>query len=150
MPADIDKDLPEGQARRVVMQSRDLGGEETQKVFQFAAPAELTSPEDWRSTATIGFVKRTTVRAGRTTEQLRYFTSSLSLGLKTLARAIRSHWRIQNSCHWVLDVTSREDESRTLEKSAKGNFAWLYQLRLSLLKQHPSQQQPAMKRRACG
>ena len=100
--------------------------------------------------ATIGFVKLTTVRAGKTTEQVRYFISSLPLGVKTFARAIRSHWRIENSCHWVLDVTYREDESRTRERSARENFAWLYRFTLSLLKQHPSKHSLAMKRRACG
>ena len=80
--------------------------------------------------------------------------------METFARASRSHWRIQHSCHWVLVVTSREDESRTREKSANGksaqgniplkNFAWLYRFRLSFFKQHPSQQHQAMKRRSCG
>jgi predicted transposase YbfD/YdcC len=80
---------------------------------------------------------------------MRYFISSLPLGLKTFARAIRSHWRIENSCHWGLDVTCREDESRTREKCARENFAWLYRFILSLLKQHTSKQSLAMKRRAC-
>jgi len=146
----FDNDLADGQVRRVVMKSRGHGREETREVFQFAAPAELTSSEDWRGLATIGFVKLTTVRAGKTTEQVRYFISSLPLGVKTFARAIRSHWRIENSCHWVLDVTYREDESRTRERSARENFAWLYRFTLSLLKQHPSKHSLAMKRRACG
>ena len=72
--------------------------------------------------ATIGFVNVTTFRAGKITEQVRYFISSLPLGTKTFARAIRSHWRIENSCHWVLDVTYREDESRARERSARENF----------------------------
>ena len=105
-------------------------------------------------------MKRTTVRVGRTSEQLRYFISSLPLSMETFARACRSHWRIQKSCHWVLDLTSREDESRTREKSAnersaQGNitqkeFARLYRFRLSFFKQLPSQQHLATKRRACG
>ena len=108
----------------------------------------------------IGFVKRSTVRPRRTTEQLCDFISSLSLSMETFARACRSHWRFQKSCHWVLDLTSREDESRTREKSANGKsaqgniaqmkIAWLYRFRLSFFKQHPSQQHQAMKRRSCG
>jgi predicted transposase YbfD/YdcC len=141
--------LADGQVRRVVMKSRGHGREETREVFWFAAPAELTNSGDWRGLATLGFVKLTTVRAGKTTKQVRYFISSLPLGLKTFARAIRSHWRIENSCHWGLDVTCREDESRTREKCARENFAWLYRFILSLLKQHTSKQSLAMKRRAC-
>ena len=75
----FDNDLADGQARRVVMQSRGPAGEETRKVFQSTAPAELTCSADWRRLATIRLVKRTTVRVGRTSEQLRYFISSLPL-----------------------------------------------------------------------
>ena len=34
------------------------------------------------------------------------------MGVKQFARAVRGHWGIENTCHWVLDVTYREDESR--------------------------------------
>lgn len=75
----FDNDLAKGQDRRVVMQSRGPAGEETRKVFQSTAPAEMTCSADWRRLATIRLVKRTTVRVGRTSEQLRYFISSLPL-----------------------------------------------------------------------
>jgi hypothetical protein len=72
-----------------------------------------------------------------------------------LARAIRIQWRIENNCHRVLDVTCREDESRTREKCARENFArensaWLHRFRHSLWKQHPSQHSLTMQRWACG
>jgi predicted transposase YbfD/YdcC len=146
----FDNDLADGQARRVVMKSRGHGREETRAVFQFAAPAKLTNSRAWCGLATIRFVKLTTDRVGKTTGQVRYFISSLPLGTKTFARAIRSHSWIENSCHWVLDATCREDESRTREKCARENFARLYRVTLSLLKQHPSQHSLAMKRRAGG
>jgi predicted transposase YbfD/YdcC len=145
----FDNDSADGQVRRVVTKSRGHGWEETREVFKFAAPVELPNFGDWRGLATLGFVKLTTVRAGKTTEQVRYFISSLPLGVKTFAHAIRSHWRIENSCHLVLDVTYRENESRTREKCVRENFAWLYRFTLSLLKDHPSKHSLAMKRRAC-
>jgi hypothetical protein len=57
---------------------------------------------------------------------------------------------IENTCHWSLDVTDREDESRIREKHLRENFAWLNRLTLSLLKQHPRRDSLAMKRRGCG
>jgi len=69
---------------------------------------------------------------------------------KQFAHAIRSHWGIENSCHWSLDVTYREDESRTRDINARLNVAWLYRFTLSLLKQHPGKQSLAMKRQKCG
>ena len=64
--------------------------------------------------------------------------------------AVRSHWGIENSCHWCLDMTYREDESRIRDERFRENFAWLNRLTLSLLKQHPEKDSIAMKRRACG
>src|SRR3954447_23548975 len=57
---------------------------------------------------------------------------------------------IENSCHWSLDVTYREDESRIRDPHLRENFAWLNRFTLSLLKQHPGRGSVAMKRRSCG
>jgi hypothetical protein len=63
---------------------------------------------------------------------------------------VRSHWGIENTCHWSLDMTFREDESRIRDVHVRENFAWLNRFTLSLLKQHPLKDSIAMKRRACG
>jgi predicted transposase YbfD/YdcC len=78
------------------------------------------------------------------------YISSLVMGVKRFAHAIRSHWGIENSCHWSLDITYREDESRIRDKHMRENFAWLRRLTLSLLKQHPGRDSVAMKRQSCG
>ena len=49
---------------------------------------------------------------GKATIEVRYYVSSLAMGVEHFARAVRGHWGIKNSCHWVLDLTYREDESR--------------------------------------
>ena len=64
--------------------------------------------------------------------------------------AVRGHWGIENSCHWSLDFTFREDESRIREKQLRANFAWLNRFLLSLLKQHPGKDSIVMRRRGCG
>ena len=71
-------------------------------------------------------------------------------GREAIRHAVRSHWGIENSCHWSLDITYREDESRIQNKHMRENFAWLSRLTLSLLKQHPGRESVAMKRRSCG
>jgi predicted transposase YbfD/YdcC len=70
--------------------------------------------------------------------------------VKRFARAVRSHWGIENSCHWSLDFTYREDESRLREVRLRENMAWLNRFTLSLLKQHPGKSSLIMKRRSCG
>ena len=98
----------------------------------------------------IGVVTSLCIRNGKETVEVRYYISSLALGVKRFAHAVRSHWGIENSCHWSLDVTYREDESRIREEPLRENFAWLNRFTLSLLKQHPGRESLVMKRRSCG
>ena len=84
------------------------------------------------------------------TVETRFYISSLPVSVKQFAHAIRSNWGIENSLHWCLDVTYREDESRIREAGLRENFAWLNRFTLSLLKQHPDRTGLAMKRRSCG
>jgi len=81
---------------------------------------------------------------------VRYYVLSKYISPKRLLHVTRSHWGIENSCHWVLDVTYREDDSRMRDKNLRENFAWLNRLTLSLLKQHSGRESVAMKRRSCG
>lgn len=70
--------------------------------------------------------------------------------MKTFTRAVRGHWGIENTWHWSLDVTSREDESRIREKRLRENFAWLNRFTRPLMKQVPGQDRLVLKRRTCG
>src|SRR3989441_7906430 len=113
-------------------------------------PPDLAELALWQGLTTIGVVVSACVRNGKETIETRYYISSLPVGVKRFAHAVRSHWGIENSCHWSLDVTYREDESRIRDKHVRENFAWLNRLTLSLLKQHPGKDSIAMKRRSCG
>ena len=44
---------------------------------------------------------------------------------------------IENTCHWTLDVTFREDDSRTRERILANNLSWLRRFAVTLLKRHP-------------
>jgi len=126
------------------------GREEMRTYLQLPAPETLPGFTLWKGLKSIGIVTSRCVRDGKETIEVRYYISSLGLGVKQFARAVRSHWGIENSCHWVLDMIYREDESRIREKALRENFAWLNRFTLSLLKQHPDGQSIAMKRRVCG
>ena len=73
--------------------------------------------------------------ATETTVQSRYYISSLAGQAKTLLEATRRHWGIENSLHWSLDVTFREDHSRVRKDHGPQNLAVLRQIALNLLKQ---------------
>jgi predicted transposase YbfD/YdcC len=68
-------------------------------------------------------------------KQTRYFISSLPAHAKTILKAKRSHWKIENQVHWVLDIAFREDESRVRKDHSSENLAVLRHIALNLLKQ---------------
>jgi predicted transposase YbfD/YdcC len=137
-------------AQEHVTTEKGHGREETRTYLQLPAPKDLPGFALWKALKTIAVVTSLCVRDGKETIEVRYYISSLAMGVKQLARAVRGHWGIENSCHWVLDVTYREDESRIREEALRENFAWLNRFTLSLLKQHPDRTSIAMKRRSCG
>jgi predicted transposase YbfD/YdcC len=66
--------------------------------------------------------------------ETRYYLSSLPNDAGLLNEAVRSHWAVENSLHWVLDVTFGEDRSRIRKGNAPENFGLLRRLALCLLK----------------
>jgi predicted transposase YbfD/YdcC len=136
--------------RRLDTVEKKHGRIERRTYIQMPAPKNLPGFARWKGLLSIGIAFLWCVRDGKETSEVRYFISSLPVKVKQFAHAVRSHWGIENSCHWCLDVTYREDESRIRDAHLRENFAWLNRLTLSLLKQHPDKDSVAMKRRACG
>jgi predicted transposase YbfD/YdcC len=137
-------------ARRHQTRETGHGREETRTYIQMPVPEGLPSLNLWAGLKSIGVVVSECVRDGRASDEVRYYISSLGVGVKRFAHAVRSHWGVENTCHWSLDITYREDESRVRERHLGENMAWLYRFTLSLLKQHPGRQSLVMKRRCCG
>jgi predicted transposase YbfD/YdcC len=137
-------------AREHVTIEKGHGREETRTYLQLPAPKSLKGFTLWKGLTTIGVVTSLCLRDGKETAEVRYYISSLAMSVKRFARAVRGHWGIENTCHWVLDMTYREDESRIRDQALRENFAWLNRFTLSLLKQHPDRASLVMKRRSCG
>lgn len=143
-------DFARVKARRHQTKETGHGREETRSYIQMPVPEGLPGRELWVGLKSIGVVVSECVRDGKETVEVRYYISSLGVGVKRFAHAVRSHWSIENACHWSLDVTYREDESRIRDRHLRENFAWPNRFTLSLLKQHPGRDSLVMKRRSCG
>ena len=72
---------------------------------------------------------------GKTTVETRYYISSLNLDAKKFGESVRSHWGIENSLDWVLDVALNEDDCRIRKDNAPQNFAILRHIAVNLLGQ---------------
>jgi predicted transposase YbfD/YdcC len=144
----LEGDLAEAQEH--VTKEKGHGRQEERTYLQLPATEELPGFLAWKGLKSIGLVTSCCLRDGKETIEVRYYISSLGVDVKQFARAVRGHWSIENVCHWSLDMTFREDESRAREKHLRENFAWLNRFVLSLLKQHHGRQSLVMKRRSCG
>ncbi len=71
---------------------------------------------------------------GRTSRSTRYYLCSAHLTPERFAAAVRAHWAIENSLHWVLDVTFDEDRARNRRDNGPENLAILRRLALNLLR----------------
>jgi predicted transposase YbfD/YdcC len=96
----------------------------------------LSQKADWKGLQTIAMVEsERTILGAETSRERRYYISSLAADAKQLGKAIRGHWSVENSLHWVLDIAFREDESRIRKDHAPENVATLRHIALNLLKQ---------------
>ncbi len=91
----------------------------------------------WKKLTTFGMVESTREIGDQTTQETRYFISSLPCDAKRFAEAARDHWGVENSLHWCLDISFREDDSRVRNGHAPENLAIIRRFALSLIKQDP-------------
>lgn len=108
---------------------------ETRRYLSVVAPEWLPGFAEWRNLASIGMVEATREIGAKVTTEKRYYLNSLPVEAVRLAGAVRGHWSVENSCHWVLDVVFREDDCRVRTGHAAENFAVLRRLANSLLQQ---------------
>jgi predicted transposase YbfD/YdcC len=101
----------------------------------------LSGMEQWKDIQSVVEVtrKRTFKKKGKEQieQEVSYYITSLGDNVKKSARAIRNHWAIENSQHWVLDVTFREDESLIYAEDGAKNMALFRRALLNLIKAHP-------------
>jgi predicted transposase YbfD/YdcC len=105
--------------------------------FLAKVPSDFALKKEWPWIKAIGYSVRITEHAdGSGTDEVRYYVLSRYVSGKRFSEAVRGHWSIE-SMHWVLDVTFREDDSRTRERTLGNNLSWLRRFAVTLLKQHP-------------
>jgi predicted transposase YbfD/YdcC len=146
----IERDFEDLQYRRYETHDEGHGRIDERAYFLARTPRDFAPSDDWPEVKAIGYALRLTRHDdGRETSEVRYYISSRYLSGRRFAEAVRGHWGIE-SMHWVLDVTFREDDSRTRERTLGANLSWLRRFAVTLLKRHPAKDSLRGKMLRCG
>jgi predicted transposase YbfD/YdcC len=114
---------------------------ETRRHWTISEPefiAYLNPHGVWASLESIGMVEAERRIGDETTRETRYYISSLAGDAREFGKAVRTHWGIENSVHWVLDIAFREDDSRVRKGNGAQNLSILRHIALNLLRQEKS------------
>ncbi len=107
---------------------------EERSYYTMPTPETLRTAHEWPGIESIGMA--ITYRSETSDGELRYYINSFAADVKTFANAVRQHWGIENSLHWVMDVTFREDDCRIGKDYGAENISWLRRLAISIVRNH--------------
>lgn len=110
---------------------------ETRRCYLSTCLDTLPDAARWRGLKGVGMVESGRLVNGKVAIERRHYICPLA-DVKPFAQAARAHWGVENSLHWVLDVTFREDDPRIRKGYAPENFNIVRQLSINLLKNEPS------------
>jgi predicted transposase YbfD/YdcC len=74
-----------------------------------------------------------------------YVALSKPMTPKRMMETVRTHWSVENNCHWPLDVVFNEDDARTRKNHAPQNLSFIRRMSLDILKAHPDNRSVARK-----
>lgn len=110
------------------------GRVETRKYYITSELDQFSSTDKFKDIKSIGMVEATRQVDGKISTQVRYFITSLDPDPVLFAKAVRTHWSIENTLHWSLDVTFKEDYSRARKDNAALNLASLRKIAINMVK----------------
>lgn len=112
----------------------DHGRIETRRCIVCSDTQWLMNRHDWPGLKAVIMTEYTREIRGKSETIRRFYISSLADNPGKMAQYIRSHWQVENSLHWVLDVTFRQDECRIRQGNAAANFATINHAATNLLR----------------
>lgn len=120
--------------------TKDHGRIETRVCRQLEVNKQwLPESERWPGLKSVIEIKATReVIGGETTEERRYYISSLKLNAQEAFNAVKTHWAVENSLHWSLDMSFREDECRIRRDNGAEFFAVIRRLAINVIKKDSS------------
>src|SRR6185503_13640632 len=151
--AEIKSYLDEAIARKakelafVEMPDKGHGRLEIRRYWQSGQLEWFEERSAWEGLQSVGVVESVRECNGQSSVERRYYLSSLTVDVQRFARAVRSHWSIENQLHWVMDVNFKEDQSRARSGYASENLATLRRWALNLIKADDQKKKRSLKGR---
>jgi len=143
-------EFADAEVRRWVTRETAHGREVERHYYITPVPESLRGQSEWANLRSVGQVITFTEENGKSSDDVRYYINSIPPRVKLFASATRGHWGIENSLHWVLDVTFDEDRSRIRKDHGGENFSLLRRIALSLIKQDTTKQSVRRIRKRAG
>ena len=128
----------------------DHGRIETRTTTVIQDVAWLQERHDWPGLKAVVMVESSRETAGNIEQETRFYITSLVLLAHLLGPIIRSHWAIENSLHWVLDMVFRDDECRVRTDHAPANFTTIKHMAQNLIRKAPGKASLRLKRKTAG
>jgi predicted transposase YbfD/YdcC len=110
----------------------DHGRIETRRVTVVHDVAWLQKRHQWPGLKGLVIIDATREIGPKTERETRYYVTSSNLPADKLGPIVRDHWAVENSLHWVMDMTFRDDECRIRTDNAPENFVTLKHMAVNL------------------
>lgn len=125
----------------------DHGRIETRTYTAIHDVAWLQERHDWPGLKGVVMVESTREIGDKIERETRFYITSLAWLASQLGPVVRSHWAVENSLHWVMDMTFRDDECRVRTDHAPANFTTIKHMALNLIRKAPGKDSFRLKRK---
>jgi predicted transposase YbfD/YdcC len=125
----------------------DHGRIETRRTTVIHDVAWLQERHEWPGLKSVAVVESTREIGDKVETEMRFYITSLALVAALVGPIIRSHWAIENSLHWVMDMVFRDDECRVRTENAPANFTTLKHMAHNLIRKAPGKDSLRLRRK---
>ncbi len=108
----------------------------------------LNAAHHWPGLKSVIVIESLREIGDRVEKETRFYITSLVLAAQQIGPVVRSHWAIENSLHWVMDMVFRDDECRVRTQHAPANFATLKHMAHNLTRKAPGKMSVRLRRKA--
>lgn len=127
------------------MLEKDHGRLEVRRAYVFDQLDCLPTPERWPGLKSFGVIVSERTLKGQTSQERRYYLSSLAPDAAQLNHAVRQHWAVETRLHWCMDVALGDDQMRARTDHAAFNLAVVRHFTLNLIRYAPNKRQGSIK-----